>query len=203
MAFVAQELSNTAWSCAVLDLFHLPVLLWWPSFASVSLHMFDIQPIANTAWSIATLEDKNQGPLLAAISSAALPPTRKFDSDGLSITVWSFARMLYFLSCAACSVSVGFSSELWWICPLSCANTAWSLSHSGLDHVALGGAILAERVCLTCEFSSHAQAHIAWAFDALTCVAALCGLRASAYFLDWALTSSVNGKVWADHANLL
>jgi len=123
--FTGQNLSNTAWACATLEMTIAPLMNAIASAAIAISRQLDPQSLANTAWAFAAIEFRHM-PLMAVIASQSLRSIGDWTAVELSSFAWSYARLGWrnvplMHASAACA-----STQLSELTLLDIANTVWA-----------------------------------------------------------------------------
>eukprot|EP00811_Abedinium_folium_P035362 NODE_8160_length_1518_cov_4.830338.p2 GENE.NODE_8160_length_1518_cov_4.830338~~NODE_8160_length_1518_cov_4.830338.p2 ORF type:complete len:198 (+),score=31.24 NODE_8160_length_1518_cov_4.830338:665-1258(+) len=126
-----------------------------------------MQDISNMAWSCSLLEIHADGPLLDAISSAAIRKISDANQQNIGNTAWSIARLAVRDRPLRAALAASAIPTLRSFVAQGMSNTAWACATLAFGHAPLLYAIAAAAIPPLDSFDSQALGNTAWAFAQL------------------------------------
>jgi len=158
-----QNLSNTVWAFATLQVVDVPFYHMIAAEAICRIHHFSAQPLSNTAWAFASIELLHL-PLMRAIAKAAMRGLHKWPTQELVNTVWAVARLQFYHEPLVSALSAAALRRLPEYEARDLSNTSWALAVLAFQDLPLLGRIAEEAVNKLQRGDTQALSNTLWAF---------------------------------------
>lgn len=157
---------NTAWSCAKLLWFDVPLFDATAASALPLLSDFKPRELANLSWSCATLSCTHK-PLMSSIASASLNNITAFNAPDLASTAWAFETLplshhplMQAISAESVRKSNDFNSQ-------DISNTSWAFATLMFRDMPLLDSLSSQSIPIITDFRQQELSTTAWAFATL------------------------------------